>query len=124
MIAGRFAAASPLPYDAPTQQRAKPKMPVDELLAWAVENPGRYELAEGEVYAMSPERICPLAGSPGRVFRRHAGAMDCDASAHGLPDKFLIYVLMPLLQNVTNFNGSHTLPRTPLAMTLLAIAAR
>jgi Uma2 family endonuclease len=39
------------------QQLAKPNMTVDEFLAWAEENPGRYELSEGEVYAMSPERI-------------------------------------------------------------------
>ena len=39
------------------QQFAKPKMTVDEFLAWAEENPGRYELSEGEVYAMSPERL-------------------------------------------------------------------
>jgi len=32
-------------------------MTVDEFLAWAEENPGRYELSEGEVYAMSPERL-------------------------------------------------------------------
>jgi Uma2 family endonuclease len=39
------------------QQLAKPKMTVDEFLAWAEENPGRYELSAGEVYAMSPERL-------------------------------------------------------------------
>jgi Uma2 family endonuclease len=39
------------------QQLAKPKMTVDEFLAWAEENPGRYELSEGEVYAMSAERL-------------------------------------------------------------------
>jgi Uma2 family endonuclease len=39
------------------QQLAKPNMTVDEFLAWAEENPGRYELSEGEVYAMSPERL-------------------------------------------------------------------
>jgi len=33
----------------------KPRMTVDEFLAWAVEQPGRYELFRGEVYAMSPE---------------------------------------------------------------------
>ncbi len=32
-------------------------MTVDEFLAWAEDNPGRYELSEGEVYAMSPERL-------------------------------------------------------------------
>ncbi len=38
-------------------QLAKPKMTVDEFLAWAEDNPGRYELSEGEVYAMPPERL-------------------------------------------------------------------
>jgi Uma2 family endonuclease len=39
------------------QQLAKPKMTVDEFLAWAEENPGRYELSEGEVYAMPPRPL-------------------------------------------------------------------
>src|SRR4051812_12873530 len=34
----------------------KAKMTVDEFLAWAEDRPGRYELVDGEVYAMSPER--------------------------------------------------------------------
>jgi Uma2 family endonuclease len=34
----------------------QPKMTVDEFLAWAEDRPGRYELVEGEVFAMSPER--------------------------------------------------------------------
>ena len=33
----------------------KPRMNVDEFLSWAVDQPGRYELFRGEVYAMSPE---------------------------------------------------------------------
>jgi Uma2 family endonuclease len=33
----------------------KPRMNVDEFLAWSVDQPGRYELFRGEVYAMSPE---------------------------------------------------------------------
>lgn len=32
------------------------KLTVDEYLAWAEKNPGRYELYAGSVYAMSPER--------------------------------------------------------------------
>lgn len=35
----------------------KPRMTVDEFLAWAEERPGRYELVDGEVFAMSPERV-------------------------------------------------------------------
>lgn len=35
----------------------KPRMTVDEFLAWAMTQPGRYELFRGEVYAMSPETV-------------------------------------------------------------------
>ena len=35
----------------------KPRMTVDEFLAWAEGRPGRYELFRGEVYAMSPETV-------------------------------------------------------------------
>lgn len=35
----------------------KPRMTVDEFLAWAAGQPGRYELFRGEVYAMSPETV-------------------------------------------------------------------
>jgi Uma2 family endonuclease len=34
---------------------AKPRMTVDEYLAWVGEQPGRYELVDGAVVAMSPE---------------------------------------------------------------------
>ncbi|GJD93784.1 Uma2 family endonuclease [Methylobacterium iners] len=34
----------------------KARMTVDEFLAWAEHQPGRYELVNGEVYAMSPQR--------------------------------------------------------------------
>jgi Uma2 family endonuclease len=33
----------------------KPRMTVDQYLAWAQGRPGRYELFRGDVYAMSPE---------------------------------------------------------------------
>ncbi|SFV16901.1 Endonuclease, Uma2 family (restriction endonuclease fold) [Methylobacterium sp. 174MFSha1.1] len=33
------------------------RMSVDEYLAWSEDNPGRYELVQGEVYAMTPERL-------------------------------------------------------------------
>lgn len=35
----------------------KPRMTVDEFLAWADGRPGRYELFRGEVFAMSPEVV-------------------------------------------------------------------
>jgi Uma2 family endonuclease len=36
--------------------KPKAKMTVDEFLTWAERQPGRHELVEGEVIAMSPER--------------------------------------------------------------------
>ena len=53
----RFARLSPFQYHDAMQQLAKPKMTVDEFLAWADENPGRDELSDGDIYAMSPERL-------------------------------------------------------------------
>jgi Uma2 family endonuclease len=35
----------------------KPRMTVDQYLAWAMDHPGRYELFQGEVLAMSPETV-------------------------------------------------------------------
>jgi Uma2 family endonuclease len=34
----------------------KHRMNVDEFLAWAEGQPGRFKLVDGEVFAMSPER--------------------------------------------------------------------
>jgi Uma2 family endonuclease len=44
-------------YDAAMNAKTKPQMNVDEFLAGAVDQPGRYELFRGEVYAMSPETV-------------------------------------------------------------------
>jgi Uma2 family endonuclease len=35
----------------------KPRMTVDQFLAWAQDEPGRYELYDGLIYAMSPEGV-------------------------------------------------------------------
>lgn len=35
----------------------KPRMTVDEFLAWAEDRDGRYELVDGEIVGMSPERV-------------------------------------------------------------------
>lgn len=37
-------------------ERAKAHMNVDEFIAWAIDRPGRYELEDGQVFAMAPER--------------------------------------------------------------------
>lgn len=37
--------------------RPQHRMSVDEFLAWAEDRPGHYELVDGEVVAMSPQRV-------------------------------------------------------------------
>src|SRR5437899_6360863 len=58
----------------------KPRMTVDEFLAWAEGEPGRYELFNGDVYAMSPEG----AGHAERKATVHA-ALLAGIRARGLP---------------------------------------
>ncbi|WP_347379656.1 hypothetical protein [Methylobacterium sp. Leaf469] len=45
---------------------AQPKagMDVDAFLAWAQHQPGRYELVDGEVFAMAPQRMRYVETSP------------------------------------------------------------
>ena len=38
-------------------QVPSPRMNVDEFLVWAEGQPGRYELVDGEVIAIAPERV-------------------------------------------------------------------
>ena len=57
------------------------RMTSDEFIAWAMEQPrGRYELIEGEIVAMAPERSIH-ARTKGRIYRRLAEA----AETSGLP---------------------------------------
>lgn len=37
-------------------ERAKARMNVDDFITWAIDRPGRYELEDGQVLAMAPER--------------------------------------------------------------------
>jgi Uma2 family endonuclease len=64
----------------------KPRMNVDEFLAWAVDQPGRYELFRGEVYAMSPETI-GHAQAKGAVYSALLAAVRrSGCPCHVLPD--------------------------------------
>jgi Uma2 family endonuclease len=58
----------------------KRRMTVDEYLAWAVGQPGRYELVDGTVVGMSPEN----AGHAERKAAVHA-ALLAEIRARGLP---------------------------------------
>lgn len=53
-----------------------PRMTSDEFIAWAAEQPrGRYELIEGEIVAMAPERS-RHALTKGRIYRRLVEAVE------------------------------------------------
>jgi len=68
------------------QMRAKPKMTVDEFLAWAEDNPGRYELANGEVYAMAPERLEHADTKYAVQTALRAGIKSAGLPCHMVPD--------------------------------------
>ncbi len=58
------------------------RMTADEFIAWAMNQPEgeRYELADGEVFAMAPERTAH-ARAKGHIFRRLADAVEREASS-------------------------------------------
>jgi Uma2 family endonuclease len=57
----------------------KPRMTVDEFLAWSAMQPGRFELVNGEVFSMSPERV-----SHGRLKFRCQKALERALTEAGL----------------------------------------
>jgi Uma2 family endonuclease len=70
----------------------KTRMTVDEYLAWAEGRPGRYELVDGTVFAMAPERAAhaetKLAIHMGLVAGIRARALPC----HVLPDGMTVRI--------------------------------
>ena len=74
--------------------RAVPKtsMSVDEFLAWAVDRPGRYELVDGDVLAMSPQKV-RHAEVKGSVFLALRNAVRASGiSCRAMPDGMTIRV--------------------------------
>jgi hypothetical protein len=70
----------------------KPRMTVDEFLAWAAGRPGRYELFRGEVYAMSPEAV-GHAKIKGAVYGALvSGIRQRNLPCHVLPDGVTIRI--------------------------------
>ena len=64
----------------------KSRMTVDEYLAWAVEHPGRYELLDGSVFAMSPESLGHME-KKGAVYAALMAAIRArSVPCHALPD--------------------------------------
>jgi Uma2 family endonuclease len=70
----------------------KSRMSVDEFLAWAIDQPGRYELFRGEVYAMSPETV-GHADTKGAVYAALvAGIRENRVPCYVLPDGMTVRI--------------------------------
>lgn len=76
----------------------KARMTVDEFLAWADGRPGRYELLDGEIFGMSPQR----AGHTRTKFRVQ-NALDQAIRAAGLPCEMLPDGMTVQLDNATAY---------------------
>ena len=66
-----------------------PKMTVDEFLVWAMTRPGKYELIDGVVFQMSPERVRHLKAKGAAYLALCAAIRKLDQAAptlHVLPD--------------------------------------
>ena len=68
--------------------RPDPGMTVDQFLTWAEDRPGRYEMLNGEVFAMSPQRA-RHARAKSRIFLAlhaavRAGGLPCEVFPDGM----------------------------------------
>ncbi len=65
---------------------AKPLMTVDEFLAWAEGRDGRWELQDGELVAMSPQRLAHMDTKYEVVAALKSAIRRAKAPCHGVPD--------------------------------------
>jgi len=68
------------------------KMTVDEYLTWAQDNPGRFELYAGVVYAMTPERVGHARVKFGVQMALRAAIQRSGLPCHMLPDGMTVRV--------------------------------
>jgi len=69
-----------------------PRMTVDEFLAWAMTQPGRYELHRGEVYVMSPENAGHADIKAAAYVALLAGVRARRLPCHVLPDGMTVRI--------------------------------
>lgn len=74
----------------PAQPKAK--MTVDEFLAWAEDRPGRYELEDGEVIAMAPQRVQHAAVKFAVQAALGGAIRAAGAGCHMLPDGMTVRI--------------------------------
>lgn len=65
---------------------ARPLMTVEEFLGWAEGRAGRWELHDGRVVAMSPERVAHLETKAEAAFALRSAIERAHAPCHLLPD--------------------------------------
>jgi len=65
---------------------AKPLMTVDEFLAWAEGRDGRWELQDGELVAMAPERVARLETKAEALIALRSAIRRANAPCHAVPD--------------------------------------
>jgi Uma2 family endonuclease len=70
----------------------KHKMTVDEYLAWAQDQPGRFELYAGAVYAMAPERAGHAKAKFAVQVALRAAIQRAGIDCHMLPDGMTVRV--------------------------------
>ncbi|MBE7201056.1 MAG: Uma2 family endonuclease [Parafilimonas terrae] len=70
----------------------KPRMNVDEFLAWAAGRPGRFELLDGEVFAMSPERAGHALVKYATQSALHRAIVRARLGCHMMPDGMTVRV--------------------------------
>ena len=70
----------------------KPRMNVDKFLAWTMDQPGRYELFRGEVYAMSAQTIGHAKAKGGVYIALLSAIRESGRLCHVLPDGMTVRI--------------------------------
>jgi Uma2 family endonuclease len=64
----------------------KPSMTIDDFLAWAEGRNGRWELQEGELVAIAPERVAHLETKAEALIALRSAIRRANAPCHAVPD--------------------------------------
>lgn len=67
-------------------------MTTDEFLAWAEGQPGRYELIEGQIIAMSPERVRHAEVKASAFLALRAAVRDSGLPCRAMPDGMTVRI--------------------------------
>jgi Uma2 family endonuclease len=70
----------------------KTKLTVDEFIAWALDRPGRYELYEGDVVAMSPQRARHARAKAAAYLAFRAGIAKAGIPCRAMPDGMTVRI--------------------------------